>query len=534
MRTRLFLPLTLLALLAASARGQISLFTWQGQPYDNFGVSCARLADLDHDGVSELMVGSTGDDAGCHECGSVTIYSGKTGALIRKITGGTEETAFGLAIADAGDLDGDGDDEVIIGAPYSDEVIGKVYVFSSKDGSVLFTFAGDADADTFGYSVAGAGDVDGDGFADILVGAPGNYLPDARGFARVHSGRTGATLFTLRPDGAVGEMGYAVAACGDVDLDGRADFAASAPIDDQIAHEAGMVRLYSGKDASPIHTWRGSTLEEYFGRALANVGDVDQDGVNDLLIGVPAEHSLARAELRSGKTGATIANLFGGPDHAEYGLVTAGLEDLDGDQRREIAVGAVNDLRIYSGKDLTLLSELNGRSKEGYVLSIASLGDVDGDGLADFAAGFPSDLGNRGTVSVYAGTTCVAARAAVYGSGWPGTFGVPAIAVDQAPSFCQSLKLSFANSRHAATQAVLFGGAQPAALPTEWGGTLLVTPALAVPIALPSSKGFAATLSVPCDASFCGVPLYLQALLADPGASHGVAFTPGLALTLGN
>jgi hypothetical protein len=120
-----------------------------------------------------------------------------------------------------------------------------------------------------------------------------------------------------------------------------------------------------------------------------------------------------------------------------------------------------------------------------------------------------------------------------YGSGWPGTNGIPAFTSSANPVLCQVIHLSLENSSPALTPAVVFMGWNEASLKTDWDGTLLVLPILATPILLPP-QGMVFTIHVPCDGSFCGLPAYLQVLEIDSGASKGVSFTPGLKLLLGD
>ncbi|MEW6745176.1 MAG: SBBP repeat-containing protein [Planctomycetota bacterium] len=120
-----------------------------------------------------------------------------------------------------------------------------------------------------------------------------------------------------------------------------------------------------------------------------------------------------------------------------------------------------------------------------------------------------------------------------YGSGWPGSYGVPCLIANNDPAVCFPLALTTCNSFGSATTAFLFLGLSAADLPTPWDGRLLVQPDWVFTLPLPS--GGASTLNgdVPCDPAFCGAHLYLQVLELDPGASQGVSFTPGLELILG-
>jgi len=118
-----------------------------------------------------------------------------------------------------------------------------------------------------------------------------------------------------------------------------------------------------------------------------------------------------------------------------------------------------------------------------------------------------------------------------YGAGWPGTLGIPLIAVDALPVLGTTVGLSLSNSRGVSTQAVLLIGLDSLAV-TVKGGTLLVDALLTLPLVLPPGS-IALPGSFPNDPALCGLSLYVQSIQADPGASHGAAFSRGLRLVLG-
>lgn len=119
-----------------------------------------------------------------------------------------------------------------------------------------------------------------------------------------------------------------------------------------------------------------------------------------------------------------------------------------------------------------------------------------------------------------------------YGSGWPGTLGIPAIVSQSNPVLCSSLEVAADNSSGSVTVGVLFAGVYIASLPTDRGGVLLVLPLVASPVRVPAA-GLSLTAAIPCDDILCGVSFFVQVVEADPGASRGVSFTPGLELRLG-
>ncbi|MFO0983286.1 MAG: hypothetical protein U1E76_16395 [Planctomycetota bacterium] len=128
---------------------------------------------------------------------------------------------------------------------------------------------------------------------------------------------------------------------------------------------------------------------------------------------------------------------------------------------------------------------------------------------------------------------CASASWSVYGAGWPGSLGIPDLAMSDPPVLCATPAMHIGNSRGNPVQAVLFLGFASADLPTAWQGTLLVLPSITIPLGLPSN-GVDLPVSIPCDEALCGAAIYLQVLEHDLGASRGVAFTPGLVIVLGD
>ncbi|MCP3977958.1 MAG: hypothetical protein GY716_01325 [bacterium] len=289
-------------------------------PGDELGYSVAALGDVDDDGVGDIVVGARNDDGR----GSALVFSGAGGGFIRKLTdpAGQVGDLFGYAVTGSGDLDGDDVPDVLIGAYAADSAVapgaGEVTAFSGADGGAIRTFADPAGTggDEFGRGLASIADLDGDGVDDLLAGAPG---ASAGGEVLLFSGADAALLDRATdPEGEAGDsLGYRVAALGDMDADGVADFVAGAFTDDATGSvNSGSATVFSGATRLPIRKLidpDGAT-GDVLGAGLAGIGDLDADGTQELVIG-------AYLTDRPGKLNSGAALLFWG----------AAVEDLDGD-----------------------------------------------------------------------------------------------------------------------------------------------------------------------------------------------------------
>lgn len=397
---------------------------------DRFGTVVIGAEDMNSDGRHDYLVGAPSATTG-GAVGTITLYSGTTGSVLKLFNGPSSigsDSGFGRAIAVA-DVNNSGRNDVIAGA-YSATVnsvndVGRVYVYSGSGYGQLLTFDGIAYGSGLGTSVTGLGDVNGDGKSDYVIGSPDYDRPtflfpatiysDRAGFARCYSGATGATLWTVY--GAEGDnLGYSVARIKDINGDSVDDLAVGAPQTDVGSTGLGYVKILSGVNGATLFTINGSGLDDEFGAAVADAGDVNGNGVTDIIVGVPGfDSDRGRAVFVSGSSGA-ILNSFNGLVAGErFGSAVDGLGDITGDGRSDLLVGApsndtvaTNAGRVYGINQtgnvvLFTLSGINANDEFG--ASVAALSDYTSDGKREFAVGSPGadypGLTNCGFVRTY-------------------------------------------------------------------------------------------------------------------------------------
>lgn len=275
----------------------------------NLGASVAGLGDVDFDGRDDVLVGAPGapffGPGGSQ--GEAYVYSGRTGALLHVLSGPASGSRFGDAVARLPDVDGDGRDDLAVGAPN----VGQVFVFSGTTGALLRILASGVTGDGFGTSLAGLPDVDGDGRGDVVVGAPRDATngPDSGGI-HVFSGSSGALLWA-----GSGNQGDRLGACVDTvwdrDGDGLADVVAGAP---QPGTGPGRAYVLSGGSGVIREQFVGEAFGDLFGAAVADATDLDQDGRGDIIVGAPGHacgNGRAYVYLAPGATGpAPLPSLF--------------------------------------------------------------------------------------------------------------------------------------------------------------------------------------------------------------------------------
>ena len=270
------------------------VYTFTGEASsDFFGASVSGAGDVNNDGFDDLIVGAFFNDAGGSSAGRAYVYSGQSNVLLHTFTGEAAEDRFGVSVSGAGDVNNDGFDDLIVGATLNDAGgfnAGRAYVFSGQTGDTLYVFTGEAAVDYFGRSVSGAGDVNNDGFDDLIVGAHSNTAGGSdAGRAYVYSGQSGVLLYNFTGEAAEDQFGLSVASAGDVDNDGFDDLIVEAPLNDAGGHNAGRAYVFSGLNGDTLYVFTGEAAGDRFGWSVASAGDVNSDGFDDVIVG--AQHN---------------------------------------------------------------------------------------------------------------------------------------------------------------------------------------------------------------------------------------------------
>ena len=422
---------------------------------DYFGTSVASAGDVNGDGYADIIVGANGYTTGNANRGRAYIFYGGSGLVSENasnadviLAGENNGDFFGISVASAGDVNGDGYPDVIVGAK-SASSNGRAYIFEMSyqmNNTADKIVTGEAASDLFGYSVASAGDVNGDGYADIIVGAYGYTTGNAnRGRAYLFWGGPMANILAgsapviLAGQDSDDQFGRSVASAGDVNGDGYADIIVGA-FGYATGGNTGRAYVFYGgsglvsKNASAADViLAGEASGDFFGRSVASAGDANGDGYADIIVGAygytTGNANRGRAYVFYGGSGLVSENasaadvILAGEASGDYfGYSVASAGDVSGDGYPDVIVGAyvyttgnANRGRAYvfyggsglvsenaSSADVILAGELNG---DYFGYSVASAGDVSGDGYADVivgAAGYSAGE-NRGRAYVFYG-----------------------------------------------------------------------------------------------------------------------------------
>jgi hypothetical protein len=396
--------------LCASATAQTVLQTATGSvSTDRLGKAVAIVGDVNGDGHADIGVGVPYSDVGGTDTGSIRILSGNGGQTLYTLHGLVAGDRLGESIAGVGDVDLDGYADFLAGAPLNDHSgssSGMARVWSGRTGAVLYTLWGDAAGDWFGAAVDGAGDVNNDGWPDLIVGAPygkGQSTSNV-GEARIFSGRDGTVIRTHNAPQGLALLGSSVSGAGDVDQDGWDDVIVGAPQSPYAAQDSGRAWVFSGRTGGELYHWDGVGNGDYFAQCVDGGGDLDHDGWLDLMVGTPFSDynggNSGSVAVYSGRTGSLIYRFTGTASWDELGRSCAFAGDIDGDGWDDVVAGAkfkdqgvsnCGMVRVWSGRTKQPLYSVYGSAVDEQLgHAVAGGGDIDGDGLDDAIVGWPT------------------------------------------------------------------------------------------------------------------------------------------------
>ncbi len=339
-----------------SSRSGHLLWSQDGTAGAQLGTGIEAAGDVNADGIPDVVAGAPG-------IGKAFVYGGLDGVLLLTLEASQEGDGFGRSVADIGDFDGDGHDDLLVGSPLNDsafEDAGRAAVYSGKDGSVLLEILGEGVGDQFGSSGAGSHR---EGKGLLVVGAP-NAGGGQRGRTYVYRDGAAEPAFIIEAESSGAQLGgMFVSVVGDVDADGAPDVYASDWADGALGPQTGRIYIHSGRSGDRLFTLLGETAGDGFGIGPADAGDVDGDGHDDLIIGAWQQGlgapSGGKTYLYSGKDGSLMREITCKVPGDTFGFDATGIGDIDGDGTLDLlltsAWSAVNGAR--SGRMFLIAGE---------------------------------------------------------------------------------------------------------------------------------------------------------------------------------
>ncbi len=399
----------------------------------NFGLSVGTAGDVNGDGYSDVVVGAYRYDNGEADEGRAYVYHGSATGLSATAHWTTESNQasalFGVSVGTAGDVDGDGYSDVIVGAQAYDNGEtdeGRAFLYRGSAAGLSATAAWTAESDQaiaqFGHSVGTAGDVNGDGYSDVIVGAEwydNGESDEGRAFVYQGSatGLSATPAWTAESDQASAAFGGSVGTAGDVNGDGYSDVIIGAPWYDSGETDEGRAFVYHGSSAglatgSADWTAEIDQVNAWFGYFVGTTGDVNGDGYSDVIVGAwlydNGETDEGGAFVYHGSaagltTGSGDWTAEGDQANARFGVSVGTAGDVNGDGYSDVIVGAhkydsgeIDEgwAFVYHGSAVGLSATADWTAEGNQTLahfgsSVGTVGDVNGDGYSDVVVGAP-------------------------------------------------------------------------------------------------------------------------------------------------
>jgi hypothetical protein len=437
-----FLPLALLLVVPAAPAAQVSTMgpLWTAevdQVGAGFGSSVDSAGDVNGDGFDDVIVGAYTYDGAFTDEGLAALFLGSPEGPGKvpawSVTGGQGFANLGNAVASAGDVNGDGFDDVLIGSVQYDNFMGRAYLYLGSSSGLGATpaWVGQPGDRAFAHSLAPAGDVNGDGYDDVIVGAP-SYMGDLDYEGRVHvflgspAGLEATASWIVEGNRAHSSFGTCVASAGDINADGFDDVLVGAPFWEDGQRDEGRVFLYlgspTGLETAPAWSADSNQVDALMGFWMAGGEDIDGDGYDDVVISV---NGYSHGQTSEG--GAFVYR--GGPfrltlgpewilESDQFGALAGDVDlgDFDGDGYADVLIGYYaydhgqsNEGRVFVhrggpwGVLRPIASYESNQGGSSFGEAAAFAGDVNGDGLADVLVGaYQFDHGQNGEGRAFA------------------------------------------------------------------------------------------------------------------------------------
>jgi len=416
----------------------------------DFGISVSTAGDVNGDGYSDVIVGSAKFDNGQNDEGKVFAYYGSSSglSLVPNWTAESDQSGalFGTSLSTAGDVNGDGYSDVIVGAHLFDNGQsneGRVYVYHGSSSGLVTTANWTNEINQanayYGYSVSFAGDVNGDGYSDAIIGAysfDNGQTDEGRAYVYLGSvsGLSLTSNWSSESDQIFANYGFSCSGAGDINGDGYSDIIVGAPKLDSGQIDEGKVFVYNGSSTGPTLTpsWTSESnqVSANYGVCVTSAGDVNGDGFCDIIVGANLYDSGQTDEGRAFIFNGSSTGLSASPDwtgesnqtNAYYGTSAATAGDVNGDGFSDVIVGAYlfdngetdeGKTFVYYGSAL-ILSQIENWSAESnqssahFGWNVSSAGDVNGDGYGDVIIGaryYDNGQSDEGRAYVYLGSS---------------------------------------------------------------------------------------------------------------------------------
>jgi len=432
---------------SSSGLSATAIWTYESnQDNTSFGSGIASAGDVNGDGYSDIIIGSMNYDNGQTNEGKANVFLGSAAGLFTftiywEVESDQADARYGNSVSTAGDVNGDGFSDVIVGAVgvdngQSNEGAAYVYYGSASimSSTPNLTLENNQAESQFGYSVSTAGDVNGDGYSDVIVGAPkyDNFLGRCFVYLGSSSGLASSPAWTIGGIYGGGYLGISVSTAGDVNGDGYSDVIVGASRD----YLGGRAFVFYGSSSglSATADWTATSDQEYtvFGECVSTAGDVNGDGYSDIVIGDPTYTTGSFTE--GGKIfvwyGSSTGLGFNGTpsnadwsahvsdSHGSFGYSVSSAGDVNGDGYADLIAGAyrVDFPSLDAGGAFVWYGSSTGLGSNGtysnadwsgygtllyYGYSVSTAGDVNGDGYSEIIIG----AGNNGNVYMYNGSS---------------------------------------------------------------------------------------------------------------------------------